>query len=89
MALICEKFLIYDTNKAINILLNITGFLAKGLVMCFLMCSHFSKILFAVYRQKADCSTSMLNAFAYHFLRYKSSLMVVHDCDTSHHETSA
>lgn len=33
------------------------------------MCSNFSKILFAVYRQKADCSnvTSMLNAVAYHF----------------------
>lgn len=50
--------------------------------MCFLMCSHFSKILFAVYRQKADCSnvTSMLNAVAYHFLmRYKTGLVVFHN----------
>lgn len=33
------------------------------------MCSHFSKIFFAVYSQKADCSnvTSMLNAVAFHF----------------------
>lgn len=59
--------------------------------MCFLMCSHLSKILFAVYRQKADCSniTSMLNAVANHFLRYKTSLMVFHDsCDMYNFETS-
>lgn len=41
--------------------------------MCFV--SHFSKILFAVYREKADHRnvTFMLNAAAFHSLRYKIS----------------
>ena len=76
MALICEQSVIYDTNKAIiNILLNIAGSSKRLSYMCFLMCSHLSKILFAVYRQKANCSCKSL-------FEVQASLMVFHDSMT-------
>lgn len=73
MALICEQSLIYNTNKAIiNILLNIAGSSKRLSYMCFFMCSHLSKIFFAVYRQKANRSCKPL-------FEVQTGLMVFHD----------
>lgn len=50
-------------------------FLAKGFVMCFLMCSRFSKILFCCCLQTKRQTVVTLHprqiAIAYHMLRYK------------------
>lgn len=83
MALICE--IIYNTNKA-NFREH-SRFLAKGCYVLFNVLLFLAKILFAVFRQKADCYIYVQCSCIPLCLR--SSLMVFHDCDTSHCKTSA